>query len=84
MADSNNRSWRTRTPIPSKYWNESHTYYDTDGQPISTNNTMPQPVPKYSQEVCGEMKHLEDLIWLISENKDQAILVLHQFRQGTK
>lgn len=69
--------------IPAEYWNSSLTYYDADHQPISTNNTAPQPVPKYSTDIYSEMDVLENLIWLISSNRDQSMLILHQFMQGT-
>ena len=82
LADANNRTWRGRTMLPTRLWNESLTYYDADGQVLSRNNTTPRPIPKYHLNVCGTMDRLEDLIWLISENKDQSILLLHQFRQG--
>jgi len=68
--------------IPMKFWNSSHTYYDADHQPISTNNAVAKPVPKYSTKVHSDMDVLENLIWLISSNKDQSLLVLHQYQQG--
>ena len=68
--------------IPAKFWNSSATFYDADHQPISTNNPTPRPVPKYSTDISSEMDLLENLIWLISSNKDQSLLILHQFMQG--
>ena len=82
MADSTNQTWRDRSMIPSKFWNLSTTYYDADYQPISVNNAVPRPVPKYAGDIVSDMHILENLIWLISSNKDQSMLILHQFHQG--
>ena len=82
MADANNRTWRGRKLIPAFRWNHSYTHYDADFQPISTNNSVTQPVPKYVGKVSSDMHILENLIWLISSNKDQSLIMLHQYQQG--
>ena len=68
--------------VPAKYWSESFTYYDVDYTPISTNNSEAKPVPKYHHKPGGQVEVFENLIWLISSNKDQSLLMLHQHKQG--
>lgn len=48
----------------------------------SVNNSVARPVPKYNSSPGGNNKTLENLIWLISLNKEQALLLLHQYTQG--
>ena len=89
LSHSNNLIWATRKGDP-KYWELSFTHFDADMQVTSVDNSTAQPVPKYqhdpeigseSAETNPNMVH-ENLIWLISSNRDQAILMLHQFTQG--
>ena len=68
--------------VPSKFWSESFTYYDVDYTPISTNNATARPVPKYVHKPCGPLEVYENLIWLITSDKDQSLLLLHQHKQG--
>lgn len=82
MASATNRTWRGRETIPSKYWNSSYTYYNADGFPISRNNPTTRPIPRYGLDVCSDMSVLENLVWLISSNKDQSLILLHQIQQG--
>ena len=68
--------------VPAKFWSESFTHYDADYTPISTNNATAQPVPKYVHKPCGASEVFENLIWLITSDKDQSLLLLHQHKQG--
>ena len=69
--------------VPLAHCQQSFTYYDADYNVLSRNNDVAKPVPKYHHNPGGNNKTLENLIWLISSNKDQAILILHQYQQGT-
>ena len=63
-------------------WEWSFTHFDADLQVISTDNSTAQPVPRYHHSPGGNNLVLENLVWLISSNRDQALLMLHQFQQG--
>ena len=82
MARENNVTWFCRKMVGRDYWNHSYTHFDADLQVISTNNSTAQPVPRYHQSVGGNNLVLENLIWSISQNRDQALLMLHQHIQG--
>ena len=82
MAYSTFYTWRFRRYTNAQFWNSSLTYYDADGFPISVDNSEPRPVPRYVHKIAVDMKIPENLVWLISSNKDQAMLMLHQQRQG--
>ena len=64
------------------YWEWSFTHFDADLQVISVDNSTAQPVPRYNQSPGGNNYVLENLIWLISSNQDQSLLLLHQYVQG--
>ena len=82
MSATNNFCWRTRRMVPLAYCEKSFTYYDVDYNVVSRNNEVAKPVPKYNHNPGGNNGVLENLIWLISSNKAQAILILHQYQQG--
>ena len=89
MARNNNIIWATRKSNP-RNWEWSFTHFDADLQVTSVDNSTAQPVPKYQQdpEIGSDSAETdpkmvqENLIWLISSNRDQSILMLHQFTQG--
>ena len=85
MSHSNNLTWYCRQAADKTYWEWSFTHFDADLQVISTDNSTAQPVPKYFQNPGGQDTNyiLENLIWSISSNRDQSILMLHQMIQGT-
>ena len=70
--------------VPLEHCNKSFTYYDCDYKVVSYNNETAKPVPKYHHSPGGNNEILENLIWLISSNKDQALLLLHQYQQGNE
>ena len=68
--------------IGKDYWNLSYTHFDADLQIISTNNETARPVARYASSPGGNNRVLENLIWSIASNRDQALLMLHQYVQG--
>ena len=82
MAQTNNITWATRTKVNPARWNESKTWYDADYVPISIGNQEARPVPKYFSQPGGNNAAIENLVWLITSNRDQSMLMLHQYQQG--
>ena len=82
MAQTNNFAWYHRYCTPTTFWRDSFTYFDADLQVESVNNEVARPVAKYNISPGGNNDTLEKLIWLIAENRDQGLLLLHQYQQG--
>ena len=75
-------TWFTRKMTEKDYWNLSYTHFDADLQIISTDNETARPVARYISSPGGNNHVLENLIWSISTNRDQSLLLLHQYVQG--
>lgn len=82
LAYVNNTTWYCRKRTDSQYWEDSYTYFDADLQVQSVNNSTARPVAQYISSPGGNNKVFENLIWLISTNRDQSLLMLHQHLQG--
>ena len=82
LADANNATWRSRYRVSPQHCDKSFTFFDADFNIISTDNPTARPVQKYRSSPSACCSRLENLLWLISENKDQTILLLHQYTQG--
>ena len=62
----------------------STTHYDADFVPIAF-NAEPKPVAVYDHDAtlyAGTTHLMENLIWLIASNRDQALHMLHMQLQG--
>ena len=89
LSHNNNKIWAVRKS-DSTYWEWSFTHFDADMQVTSVDNSTAQPVPKYYQdpEIGSDSAETdpkmvqENLVWLISSNRDQSLLMLHQYTQG--
>ena len=73
---------RSRYRVSPRHCERSRTYFDADFNVISENNEEARPVQKYRTEPGGSLRLIENLLWLISSNPDQTLLVLHQYQQG--
>ena len=82
LSVTNNTAWYHRYCTESKFWRDSFTYFDADMQVESTNNQTARPVAQYRSSPGGNNATLENLIWLIADNRDQALVLLHQYQQG--
>ena len=75
-----NSIWQSRT-VQSKL-ETSTTHYDADMVPIAFNAT-PRKMAVYNHDPSFyQNEAMENLVWLISSNRDQALHILHQSLQG--
>ena len=79
-AASVNKIWRSRRQAGVE---SSFTYFDADYQIESVQNEEARPLPIYHTDPSTYANRtMENIVWLISSNKDQALNILHQVIQG--